>query len=56
MNWEFEMLDEYGASDINASITRETISLYLSAGILFPEEIHRAQQILRRLNQAADTQ
>ena len=55
MNWEFEMSDEYGAFDVDASITRETISIYLSAGILFPEEIRRAQQILRRLNQTVGT-
>lgn len=39
---------EYGASDLNT--TREKIKQYLSAGILFPEEIRSAEKILRHLN------
>ena len=39
---------EYDASDLNT--TREKIEQYLSAGILFPEEIRNAERILRHLN------
>jgi len=35
-----------------SGITAETISRYLSAGILFPDEIHQAEQLLHRLNNA----
>ena len=39
---------EYDTSDL--STTREKIEQYLSAGILFPEEIRSAERILRHLN------
>jgi hypothetical protein len=53
MNLDFELggFDdgaEYDASDLN--ITREKIEQYLSAGILFPEEIRNAERNLRHLN------
>ncbi|MGB5615458.1 MAG: hypothetical protein WBM78_01370 [Desulfobacterales bacterium] len=44
----FDDVAEYDASDLNA--TREKIEQYLSAGILFPEEIRNAERILRHLN------
>ena len=34
----------------NSVITREIIVQYISAGILFPDEIRQAEQLLRRLN------
>ena len=34
----------------NADITRDEIMQYISAGILFPDEIRQAEQILRHLN------
>ena len=43
---------EYGASDLNT--TREKIEQYLSAGILFPEEIRNAERILRHLKKMSD--
>jgi hypothetical protein len=53
MNWDVELsgMDEgakYDASDLNT--TRKGIEQYLSAGILFPEEIRNAEKILRHLN------
>ena len=33
-----------------SAITREVIVQYISAGILFPDEIRRAEQLLRILN------
>jgi hypothetical protein len=52
MNLDLELVGlddgaQYDASDLNT--TREKIEQYLSAGILFPEEIRNAEQILRRL-------
>jgi hypothetical protein len=44
----FDVGAEYDASDL--STTREKIEQYLSAGILFPEEIRSAERILRHLN------
>ena len=43
---------EYDASDLNT--TREKFEQYLSAGILFPEEIRSAEKILRHLNKITD--
>ena len=41
--------------DVNDSgITRELIMQYIDAGILFPEEIRHAEQILRQINQITD--
>jgi hypothetical protein len=34
----------------NSAITREIIVQYISAGILFPDEIRQAEQLLRILN------
>ena len=34
----------------NSAITREVIVQYISAGILFPDEIRQAEQLLRILN------
>jgi len=34
----------------NSDITREVIMQYISAGILFPDEIRQAEQILHLLN------
>ena len=34
----------------NSAITREIIKQYISAGILFPDEIRQAEQLLRLLN------
>jgi len=34
----------------SSSITREIIMQYMSAGILFPDEIRQAEQILRQLS------
>jgi|GEM_PF-3203298 len=48
---ELSVMDEgakYGASDLKT--TRKKIEQYLSAGILFPEEIRNAEKILRHLN------
>jgi len=44
-----------GVPDVNADgsgITAETISRYLSAGILFPDEIRQAERILLGLDNA----
>ena len=52
MDLEYD-LDEFfiGSSlDIGSSgITREIVMQYISAGILFPDEIRQAEQILRLL-------
>ncbi len=53
MSLEFELSEaingaEYDAS--NSGIIRDMIMQYIAAGILFPEEIRHAEQILRRLN------
>jgi hypothetical protein len=34
----------------NSGITREIIMQYITAGILFPDEIRQAEQILRQLS------
>ena len=34
----------------NSAITREIIVQYMSAGILFPDEIRQAERLLRILN------
>jgi len=34
----------------NSGITREIIMQYMTAGILFPDEIRQAEQILRQLS------
>jgi hypothetical protein len=39
---------QYDAGGLNT--TREKFEQYLSAGILFPEEIRNAERILRHLN------
>jgi hypothetical protein len=43
---------EYDASDLNT--TRKRFEQYLSAGILFPEEIRSAETIIRHLNKITD--
>ena len=53
MALKFELDDAlYGPEfdGVNADITREVIMQYISAGILFPDEIRQAEQILRHLN------
>ena len=52
MNSEFEFYNIYGTEfNVNKSaITREMISQLIAAGILFPDEVRRAEQILRRMN------
>jgi len=39
---------QYDAGDLNT--TREKFEQYLSAGILFPDEIRNAKRIFRHLN------
>ncbi len=53
MDLEFELSEvmygaEFDAS--NSGITRDTIMQYIAAGILFPEEVRKAEQILRHMN------
>ena len=53
MNLESDLDEVLCAEDIdvgNAGITRELIMQYIAAGILFPEEIRCAEQILRKLS------
>jgi len=52
MNSEFDFYDIYGTEfDMNKSaITREMISQLMAAGILLPDEVRHAEQILRRMN------
>ena len=45
---------QYDASDLNT--TREKFEQYLSAGILFPDEIRDAERILRHLKKLAVSQ
>ena len=45
---------QYDASDLNT--TREKFEQYLSAGILFPDEIRDAERILRHLKKLAKSQ
>ncbi len=52
MNAESELsrvayISEFGVNDL--SITRELIMQYIDAGILFPEEICHAEQLLRQI-------
>jgi len=53
MDQEFE-LDEVDhlltTKEMPSGITREKIRQYMSAGILFPDEIRMAERIIRRLN------
>ena len=52
MNSEFNIYDTDGTEfDANKSaITREMITHLIAAGILFPDEVRNAEQILRRMN------
>jgi len=52
MNSEFDFYDIYGTEfDANKSaIIREMISQLIAAGILFPDDVRHAEQILRRMN------
>ena len=55
MNIEIELVEAIAGPDFdgnNSGITRDIIMRYISAGILFPDEIRLAEQILRRLNKA----
>lgn len=45
---------EYDSGDLTTA--RETYEQYLSAGILFPEEVRNAERILRHLNKIAVSQ
>ena len=52
MNSEFDFYNIYGKgfNTNKSAITREMISQYLAAGILFPEEVRHAERILHRIN------
>ena len=53
MDLEFDLSEMISGSEFdggNSAITREVIVQYISAGILFPDEIRQAEQILRLLN------
>jgi hypothetical protein len=55
MDIEFELSEAIFGSKLdgkNTGITRDIIMQYISAGILFPDEIRLAEQILRRLNES----
>jgi hypothetical protein len=54
LDFELECRADYDSNDLTTA--RETFELYLSAGILFPEEIRNAERVLRRLNQIAGPQ
>lgn len=52
MELELELSEMLSGSEFevgNSAITREVIVQYISAGILFPDEIRQAEQILRLL-------
>ena len=56
MNSEFDFYDIY-TTEVDADrsgITREMISQLITAGILFPDEVRYAEQILRRLNKKSN--
>jgi hypothetical protein len=56
MNSEFDFYDIY-TTEVDADrsgITREMISQLIAAGILFPDEVRHAEQILRRLNKKSN--
>jgi len=56
MNSEFDFYDIY-TTEVDADrsgITREKISQLIAAGILFPDEVRHAEQILRRLNKKSN--
>ena len=53
MNLELELSEIINGSEFESSstgITRKLVMQYISAGILFPEEIRHAEQILHQLN------
>ena len=53
MGLELELSDVLNGSEFDgdiSAITREVIVQYISAGILFPDEIRQAEQILRLLS------
>jgi len=53
MDLEFELGEVLSGSEFDrdiSTITREVIVQYISAGILFPDEIRQAERILRLLN------
>ena len=53
MNLEFESGEAFYGENFNNSssgITREKIMQLIAAGILFPDEICHAEQILRHMN------
>ena len=56
MNSEFDFYDIY-TTEVDADrsgIPREMISQLITAGILFPDEVRYAEQILRRLNKKSN--
>ena len=49
---EFSRINYPSEFDVNDSgITRELIMQYIDAGILFPEEIRHAEELLRQINE-----
>jgi len=52
VNSEVDIYEIYSTefNSSKAGITREMISQYVAAGILFPEEVRHAERILRRIN------
>ena len=52
MNMEFELSEIINSTEFDtssSSITRKLVMQYMSAGILFPDEVRYAEQILRHL-------
>jgi len=51
VEFDVRVLDGLSETDTKGpEISAETISSYMSAGILFPEEIRQAERLLRHLN------
>ena len=52
MNSEFELseIDDAEFNSSNSGFNRELIMQYIAAGILFPDEIRRAEHMLRQIN------
>ena len=53
MSLEFELSEAIYSAEFDASnsgITRDMIMQYIAAGILFPEEVRQAEQILRHMS------
>ena len=51
---EFSRIDYPSEFDVNDSnMTRELIMQYINAGILFPEEIRQAEELLHQANEVS---